>query len=149
LGGQAHTEQRVNGPRPRVGRDRRHLFPGRDRRISPSFNATEHAEVTAAARRAGLTPTGFCAVAALAAARGEQSAAPPASAEYEAVARLQSELFDTRAAVNRVGSNLNQAVAALNSTGEAPVWLHTAVAMCARAVQALDEVISAIHRRIR
>jgi len=32
-------------------------------RISPSFTVAEHAEVSAAARRAGLTPTGFCAVA--------------------------------------------------------------------------------------
>jgi len=88
MDGQAH-DGRATGPRPRAGRDRHHLFPGRDRRISPSFTADEHAEVSAAAARAGLTPTGFCAVAALAVARGEAGAAPPASAEYEALRDVQ------------------------------------------------------------
>jgi hypothetical protein len=84
MDGQAH-DGRAAGPRPHAGRDRHHLFPGRDRRVSPSFTAAEHAEVSAAARRAGLTPTGFCAVAALAVARGETGTAPASSAEYEAL----------------------------------------------------------------
>lgn len=145
---QAHGE-RASGPRPRAGRVRRHVFPGRDRRINPSFTAAEYAEVVAAAERAGFTPTGFCARAALAAARGEASPAAPASLELETLSVLQSELFDARAAVNRVGTNLNQAVTAFNSTGQAPLWLSTVVAMCARTVAALDEVISAVHRRVR
>ena len=137
------------GPRPRAGRDRHHLFPGRDRRISPSFTAAEHAEVSAAARRAGLTPTGFCAVAALAVARGETGTAPPSSAEYEALRDVQADLFDARAALNRVGGNLNQAVTALHATGQAPTWLRTVVAMCGRSLSALDEAVSAIHRQVR
>jgi hypothetical protein len=118
-------------------------------RINPSFTVAEHAEVVAAARRAGLTPTGFCATAALAAARGETSTVAPDRAEYEALTNVQVELFDLRTAVNRVGTNLNQAVTALHSTGEAPVWLHTVVAMCARTLHAVDEVISTVHRRVR
>jgi hypothetical protein len=133
----------------RTGRDRRHLFPGRERRISPSFSADEHAEVTAAARRSGLTPTGFCAVASLAAARGETGTAVPSSAEYEALRDLQADLFDVRTAVNRVGANLNQTVTALNATGDAPQWLRTVAAMCGRTLSAVDEVVSTLHRRIR
>ena len=60
-----------------------------------------------------------------------------------------NNLFDLRSAVNRVGTNLNQAVTALHSTGEAPVWLRTVVAMCARTLARVDEVISTVHRRVR
>jgi hypothetical protein len=140
---------KANGASPRAGRVRQHQFPRRTRRINPSFTVGEHTEVVAAARRAGLTPTGFCAVAVLAAARGGAGAASPASAECEALRDLQADLFTARSAVNRVGGNLNQAVATLHATGEPPVWLRTVVAMCARAVVALDEVTSAIHRRVR
>jgi hypothetical protein len=81
-------------------------------RINPSFSVAEHAEVVAAARRAGLTPTGFCAVAALAAARGETGAVAPERVDFGALATVEVELFDLRTAVNRVGTNLNQAVTA-------------------------------------
>jgi len=147
--GERRWDVEVGGSTPRVGRVRQHLFPGRVRRINPSFSVDEHAEVVAAARRAGLTPTGFCAVVVLAAARGESGVASSASAEYEALRDLQADLFAARSALNRVGGNLNQAVAALHATGEPPAWLRTVVAMCARAVAALDEVVSAIHRRVR
>lgn len=148
MDGQAHR-QRADGPRQRAGRDRRHEFPGRPLGISPSFTVAEHAQVSAAARRAGLTPTGFCAVAALAAARGETAAVTPQQIEFEALANLQADLFDVRSAVNRVGTNLNQAVTALNSSGEAPVWLRAVVGMCARTLAAVDEVVSTVHWRVR
>ncbi|MGN9911129.1 hypothetical protein ACTMTJ_26590 [Phytohabitans sp. LJ34] len=105
--------------------------------------------MAAAARRAGLTPTGFCAVAALAAARGETATVEPERLEFEALAGVQVELFDLRTAVNRVGTNLNQAVAAFNSSGQAPVWLCTVVTMCGRTLGAVDEVIAALHRRVQ
>jgi hypothetical protein len=62
---------------------------------------------------------------------------------------VQLELFDLRTAVNRVGTNLNQAVTALHSTGDAPVWLSTVVAMCACTLRAVDEVTSTVHGRVR
>jgi cytolysin (calcineurin-like family phosphatase) len=127
-------------------------------RINPSFSIDEHAQVLAAAGRAGLTPTGFVAQAALAAARDETSTmtfgetsvavAPPSSAEYEALRDVQAALFDACTAVNRVGVNLNQAVAALNATGQPPVWLETVVTMCARRLAALDEVVTAVHHLV-
>ena len=44
----------------RRGRDRRHLYPGRTRRIAPTFTEQEFEIVVAATAAAGVTPTGFC-----------------------------------------------------------------------------------------
>ena len=133
----------------RLGRNRRQVFPARPRRISPSFTDAEHGEVLAAASRAGLTPTGYSAVATLAAARGEAGTGPAVREQVEALAQLQAELFDARTAVVRTGTNLNQAVAALNATGEAPVWLAHAVQRCTRALTVMDELAAWVHRRVR
>ena len=62
---------------------------------------------------------------------------------------MQRQLFEARTAVNRFGNNANQAVAALNATGEAPEWLGHAVALCVRAVRNLDGLIDEVHRRLR
>jgi len=120
----------------------------RTARINPSFTAAERDELVAAARRVGLTPTGFCAVAALAAARSQMTIGSPQSVQEESLAQVQVELFDLRTAFNRVGTNLNQAVTAFNGTGEPPPWLRTVVAMCARTLVAADELISSVHRRL-
>jgi hypothetical protein len=135
------------------GRHREHLFPGRPRRVAPTFTAQEYAIVVAAAARAGLTPTGFCARAALTvAARGVQPRpGPHASPRGERVAALgevQTELADLRVAVVRVGTNLNQAVRVLNATGQVPVWLEHVVAVCARALGAVDAAAAAVDRRL-
>jgi hypothetical protein len=49
--------------------------------------------------------------------------------------------------VRRFGGNVNQAVAALNSTGEAPEWLGTAVELATRAVRQVDAAAEALMRR--
>ena len=117
-------------------------------RISPSFNDDEHAAITSAATRMGLTPTGYVATAALAAAR-QHGGVVVGEERLEQLAGLQAELFDARTALNRVGGNLNQAVAALNATGQAPVWLASAVRLVVRAITALDQVVTKIDRRLR
>lgn len=61
---------------------------------------------------------------------------------------LQVELFDARVALGRIGTNLNQAMAALNATGEAPDWLERVVALCERRMQHLDGVIARLDRRL-
>ena len=101
----------------------------------------------AAAAAVGMTPTGFLAEAGLAVARGT----PPASLDpvREQLAALQAELFDARVAVGRIGTNLNQAVAALNATGTAPDWLQHAAALCERRMTRLDEVIAVVDGRLR
>jgi hypothetical protein len=66
------------------------------------------------------------------------------------LARLQRQLFEARTAVNRFGSLVNQAVAALHSTGRAPMdALAHAVALCARAVRNVDGLVDELHRRLR
>jgi hypothetical protein len=130
------------------GRHRPHLFPARLHRLTPRFSDDELASIAAAAAAVGMTSTGFCAEAAVAAATG----VPPASAgsqDRQALASLQRQLFNAVTAVNRIGTNLNQAVARLNATGEAPAWLDRAVVLCLRSVDRLDEVAAGVHRALR
>jgi hypothetical protein len=146
MAGTAPMETAAGSKEPR-GRDRTHLQPGRPHRVNARFTAAEFAEIEAAAAGAGMTPTGFLAEAGLAAARGT----PPASLHpnREAIAQLQAELFDARVALGRIGINLNQAVAALNATGGAPVWLDRVVHLCERRIAALDEVVTRLRRALR
>ncbi|WIN00132.1 hypothetical protein ACTOB_003817 [Actinoplanes oblitus] len=90
------TDERVDVHR---GRDRRHLHPGRPRRLAPRFTDTEAAELAAAAAAVGMTPTGFLAEAGLATARGIPS--PELDPVRENLARLQRELFGLRTAAGR------------------------------------------------
>lgn len=148
--------------RAQSGRHREHVFPARPYRVAPSFTADEYAAVAAAAVRAGLTPTGFCARAALALAEtpppsggaviGPAVARMPGQRiggeRVEALAALQAELADTRTAMVRVGTNLNQAMAAFNATGEPPIWLRHVVEACGRVLRTVDEAASRVHRRL-
>ena len=107
----------------------------------------ELAAIERAAAAVGMTATGFCAEAAVAAANGVR----PASLDpaRETFADLQGELFDVRVAVGRIGTNLNQAVAAFNATGEPPSWLVRVVELCERRMARVDAVIAAVDRRLR
>ncbi|TNM67586.1 hypothetical protein FHN55_09000 [Streptomyces sp. NP160] len=115
----------------RAGRARRYA-KARDRQVKFRATAEEHALLVEAARSAGLTPSGYAAEAALAAARGVR--APSLLPVREALV----ELMAARTQVRRFAVNVNQAVKALNATGEAPEWLATAVAITDRAVLRLD-----------
>lgn len=98
-----------------------------------------------AASAAQLTPTGYAAKAALAAA----SAGQVSSAVKGDLRELQHELFAARRAVAMSGNNVNQAAAAFNATGQLPHWAADAVRLCTRAVARLDEVIALIDRKLR
>jgi hypothetical protein len=132
--------------RPR-GRDRTHLPTGRPHRLNARFTDAELTEIETAATAVGMTPTGFLAEAGLAAARG----APPASLDpmRETLSRLEVALFDTRVAVGRIGTNLNQAVAALNATGQAPAWLERIAWLCEQRMLRVDAVVSRIDHALR
>ena len=92
----------------------------------------EHAELAAAADRAGLTVAGFLAGAGLAVAgRGP----PPSQA---ADRELLAELLRLRLVIRRYAVNVNQAVAVLHSTGDVQVWLSRAVAGAHQAVLSVD-----------
>ena len=93
-----------------------------------------------------MTPTGFSGEAVLAIVRGARSAALDPG--REALADAQVELFDARVALGRIGTNLNQAVAAFNATGTPPEWLERVVVLCDRRMECLDEVIGRYDRRL-
>ena len=117
---------------PRVVRHRRHQFPARDRVVKVRYDDREHAVMAAAADRAGLTVAGFLAGAGLSVAG--QGPPPSQAADRE----LLAELLRLRLAIRRYAVNVNQAVAALHSTGDAPVWLSRAVYGAHQAVVSVD-----------
>jgi hypothetical protein len=124
-----------------VIRHRRHRFPARTRVVKARYDEQEYAALTAAAARAGLTAAGFLAKAGLSAA-GE-GRAPSQTADREVLA----ELLRLRAVIRRYAVNVNQAVAALHSTGQVPVWLSQAVEGADRAVRSADAATREIARR--
>jgi hypothetical protein len=128
--------------RRRRGRDRQHARPGRRRSVFLRCSEQEYAALAAAARRAGLTTSGYAVEAALAAAQGSEP--PKASPWREAL----TEVMAARAQVRRFGSNVNQAVRAFNATGEAPEWLDRATALTSRAVGQLDAAAAELVRRL-
>jgi hypothetical protein len=125
-----------------VVRHRQHRFPARDRVVKARYDEQEYTVLAQAAARAGLTPSGFLAMAGLAAAG--QGPGPSQTADRE----LLAELLSLRTALRRYAVNVNQAVAALHSTGDAPIWLRLAVAGADRAVASADEATTRVARRL-
>ena len=110
------------------GRSRRRRPKGSAQRLGVRFSESERAEVEAVAASVNVSAGRFCADTVLAVIRGESTEVGEAQ-DREALARLQRELFAARTAVVRFGTNVNQAVAALNSTGEVPEWLERAMVL--------------------
>lgn len=143
-----------------AGRHRRHRFPARGHALKVLYGDDELAAVRQAAALSGLRPSSYVAAAALAMARqvaidGPDAAAAPQSPGRASAAltpaqdrELLAELMRSRVAVRRFGTNVNQAVTALHSGQELPVWLEQAVAGCERAVARLDEAAAAVARRL-
>lgn len=125
----------------RVVRHRRHQFPARDRVVKVRYDDREHAVLAAAADRAGLTIAGFLAGAGLSVA-GEGP--PPSQA---ADRELLAELLRLRLSIRRYAVNVNQAVAALHSSGSAPVWLSQAIAGAHQAVLSADDATRRVAGR--
>ncbi len=130
------TGQRVRRRAP--GRDRDHQQPARPRQLKLRVSQDEYATIASAARDAGLTPSGYAAETALAAADG---ADPPSAAPWRTAL---AELIDARTQVRRIGTNINQAARAINADGEQPVWFEAALAVTERAVARLDEASMAV-----
>ena len=84
----------------------------------------------------------FAAEATLAAARGVQARA--ASPLREAL----SELMAAAGLVRRIGTNLNQAVARLNSTGQRGEDLMPAAEFCMRVIRRMDDAAERVRRNI-
>jgi len=136
---QAEVPAEVAVVTPEGPRRRRRLEVSRER-LTVRLSAGELAEIGVAARRAGLTRSGFVASAAVRAAR----AVVPVAGE-EALGAVVGEA--TRA-LDDVGVNLNQAVRRLHSTGVAPAGLGEAVAAVQAATVRVEAVSAALLRRL-
>jgi hypothetical protein len=110
---------------------------------SRSFTEDEYAELTTAADLAELTPTGFCAQAALDAARHLHTTAE--RVEHQALGNLQAELFQASVALNQLRTELARHLDIDDHTTADP---HQIVTDAARALAGLDAVIARIHRRL-
>ncbi|GAA3900013.1 MobC family plasmid mobilization relaxosome protein [Streptomyces lacrimifluminis] len=98
-----------NRPRKTDDRKRTHLIASR-------FNDEEKQALLDAAAVCAMTPSGFLAHAALAAARDLTRTAAEVAGEREVIA----ELFSLRRHLAQLGNNLNQVARALNSGADAP-----------------------------
>ena len=124
-----------------VRRRSRQAVP-RPKVVQFSLTQEEFDEVSGAAERCGLARGAFAAEATLAAARGGQA---------RAVSPLREALGELMAAaglVARIGTNLNQAVARLNSTGQRSEDLMPAAEFCVRVIRRLDEAAEHVRRNI-
>lgn len=130
---------------PPAGRRRRtYVFPGRQKRLSIRVTDGEDAEIAKAANQLGLTPTGFCAHAALDAARHLHTGTTERM-EHEALANLQAELLQARATLNQLRAELEHV---RNDTRATADDLDNAVTRADRALAALDRAVSRIHHRL-
>jgi hypothetical protein len=107
-----------------------------------SLTEEEFDEVSAAAARSGLARGAFAAEVTLAAVRGAE---PRVGSPFrEALA----ELISAAGLVRRVGTNLNQAVAKLNATGQRGDDLQPAAQFCIRVIRRLDEAAEQLRRAV-
>jgi hypothetical protein len=137
--------------RPRIGvvivsgetlrRRSRETLP-RPRVVQFSLTEAEFDEVSGAAAQAGLARGAFAAEVTLAAARGVQARA--SSPLREAL----RELVSAAGLVRRIGTNLNQAVARLNATGQPGEDLVPSAEFCLRVIRRLDEAAEQVRRSI-
>jgi hypothetical protein len=107
-----------------------------------SLSEEEFAEVSEAAARSGLARGAFAAEATLATARGMQARV------WSPLRVALAELMAAAGLVRRVGTNLNQAVARLNATGERGGDLVPAAEFCTRVIRRLDEAAEQVRRSI-
>jgi hypothetical protein len=102
----------------------------------------ELAELDEAAGQAGLARGAFAAEVTMAAARGR-------SARISAPLReALIELMSAAGLVRRIGTNLNQAVARLNATGQRGEDLLPAAQFCVRVIRRLDEAAEHVRRNV-
>ena len=117
--------------------------PRRDVIVRVKFTATEKATLDQAADRAGLSLGAYVGQAAMDAA--EHRAAPVDSIDRE----FLLELIRASNLVRRAGTNLNQAVARLHSTGQPVQDLVPAADWIARVAVHVDDASLAVSRRMR
>jgi len=114
----------------------------RGRRVEFTLTDGEFADLDMAAQLAGLSRGAYAAQAALAVARGggDRAGVPLREALVE--------LMTAAGLVRRVGTNLNQAVARLNATGQRGDDLLPAAQFCVRVIRRLDEAAEHVRRNV-
>ncbi|QFG22895.1 hypothetical protein [Actinomadura sp. WMMB 499] len=120
---------------------RSHRTPRRERSVRFSLSDEEHAIVAATAEIERLAVGAFAAQATLAAARG--SARP----EHIVLRETLATVMHAAGQAQRIGVNLNQAVAAMHS-GEPPPQLRWYAEAAARAVRRLDDLAEEVRLRL-
>ena len=125
-----------------VRRRRSRQAVSRPKVVQFSLTEEEFEEVSASAAQSGMARGAFAAEATLAAARGVSARA--SSPLREALV----ELMSAAGLVRRVGTNLNQAVARLNATGQRSDDLLPAAQFCVRVIRRLDEAAEQLRRSV-
>lgn len=110
--------------------------------VSVRLGDDEIAELRAAAARSGLRLSGYIAEASLAVARNTR---PPM---HDPIRDALAVTSSASTQLARVGTNLNQAVRALNTTGTAPAWLADAAARTLEAVRHVEAACDVIVRQL-
>jgi hypothetical protein len=126
--GEVRRRSRQAVPRPRV--------------VQFSLTEEEFEEVSRAAGRAGLARGAFAAEAALAAVRGGEARV------WSPLREALTEVVAAAGLVRRAGTNLNQAVAKLNATGQRGDELLPAAQFCVRVIRRLDETAEQLRRAV-
>lgn len=145
-GGSKPGEENKPQPRRRErrARQRPRQPPAKKRLRQPNtrFNEDEYALIVSAAAQCNLSVAGFLARSALAAARDLERTSAEIADEREVI----TALFDSRRKLGWAGSNLNQAVKALNSGADAP-QLRATMAAVRRAADAVHAAATAVLDR--
>jgi uncharacterized protein (DUF1778 family) len=126
-----------------VARYRSHVGAPRARQLRLRLTDDEMTLLAEAAERAGLTPSGYAAEAAISAARGVEA---PSLLPWREVT---TQLILARGQLRRIGTNLNQATKALNVEGEVPVWMERVCQIVERSVRHIDEATESTRRLAR
>ena len=124
-------------------RRRRRQPVRRPHRVYVRLTDDEHADLSGAARRAGLTPAGYAGLAALAAARGVEA---PGAPVREVLAGLDAAIT----VLNQVNGNLNK-LSALQAAGHAvpAAQLGAALQLVPRVAGRVDAAAAVLFRRVR
>ena len=115
----------------------------RTRRVEVTLTGEEYTVIEAAARRAGLARRAYIAQAVLAAAANGGTLG-----DREPLRRVLIELMHAAGLVRRIGTNINQAVAKLNATGQPAGNLPGYATGTIRRADHIDQVADAVRKAL-
>jgi hypothetical protein len=125
------------------GRRRARQPVPRTYRVEVTLTGEEYAVIEAAARQAGLARRAYIAEAVLVAAANGRPLG-----DRESLQQVLIELMRAAGLVRRIGTNINQAVAKLNATGQPAGNLPGYAAGTIRCADHIDEVADAVRKAL-